>query len=150
MGKTVTLARAMVVRKRLAGKLVRLESDIRAYNSVVVGNEREVDVGAALVERLKLVNRLATLKLTIFEASAPVRHVIIGLSEAKAEIAFMNSIDTSHGAVKNPYSVQSEQRDAAIRRAEVVSTVEELEVDIDELQSALDHHNATTNVTLPE
>ncbi len=80
---TITLAKALKVKNRLAGRVTKLTADIQTYNSVQDGTV-EVDVRARFADRAAAVALLADVKDAISRANAPVQKTIFELAERKA------------------------------------------------------------------
>ena len=61
----ITLAKALKVKNRLAGRLAKVQADIQAYNSVPEGQADQVNVPALMQTREELVGALVRLKTAI-------------------------------------------------------------------------------------
>ena len=67
--QAITLAKALKVKNRLAGRLAKVQTDIQTYNSVLEGQADQVNVTALVQTRDELVEALVTVKTTINEAN---------------------------------------------------------------------------------
>jgi hypothetical protein len=144
--KTITLAKALKLKNRLAGRVTKLTTDIQTYNSVQQGAE-SVDVRAEYEQRTELVARLTALKYAIFRANLPVQKTIFELAERKAEVALLTELPTKHGTYKEGYPTAGEVTYVAhLRKAEVDELVARLENEIDRLQDQLDGFNLETRI----
>jgi hypothetical protein len=142
----ITLAKALKLKNRLAGRVTKLTTDIQTYNSVQDGAER-LDVHAKFEERAALVRRLVDLKLAIAQANAPIQRPIFELAEMKAEVALLTGLNTKHGTFLEGYPTAGQVTYVAgFRKADVDRLVEALERRIDALQDRLDAFNNTTTV----
>jgi hypothetical protein len=143
---TVTLAKALKLKNRLAGRVTKLTQDIQTYNSVQDGAET-VDVRARFAERAAVVGQLADLKYAIFRANQPIQKAIFELAEKKAEVALLTALPTKHGVYKEGYPTGGDVTYVAqLRKADVDDMVAKLEAEIDRLQDRLDTFNHTTVV----
>ena len=141
---TITLAKALKLKNRLAGRVTKLTQDVQNSNSVQEGAEA-VDVRARLAERAAAVGLLTDLKYAIFRANQPVQKAIFELAERKAEVALLAGLATKHGAYKEGYPTAGEVVYVAqLRKAEVDGLVLKLETEIDRLQDRLDGFNHET------
>lgn len=149
----VTLARAMKAKKRLIQQIADCTKLVKAQNSIVVGNQRDVDIREVLEKRKKLVEKLVETKLAIERGSQPIRDVILCLGELKDEISMFKDLDCSRGK-KAGHSIYGDSPDleyeAEITGSERLETVERLEARIDELQTKIDVHNAQQKVEIPD
>lgn len=142
----ITLAKALKLKNRIAGRVTKLTADITAYNSVQDGAERQ-DVRAKFEERAGLVRRLTDLKQAIAQANAPIQRAIFELAELKAEVALFAGLNTKHGTFQEGYpTAGSVTYVAEFRKADADRKVEELEARIDALQDRLDAFNTATTV----
>jgi hypothetical protein len=145
----MTLAKALQLKNRTARKIKRISDDMCGHNSIIAGNDAEVEVLKLDKERHSLVNYMVFLKTAIHNACEPVRDKIFRLSEAKASIAFYNSLPTRHGkAPTSRFAGGSETIEyrATIRKADVDRFVADLEKQIDQLQDELDAFNHETQI----
>ncbi|MBY0514494.1 MAG: hypothetical protein K2P78_11350 [Gemmataceae bacterium] len=144
----ITLAKALKLKNRLAGRVAKLTADVTTYNSVQQGTERP-DVRAKFEERAGLVRRLTDLKAAIAQANAPVQRAIFELAELKAEVALFTGLNTKHGTFQEGYPTAGPVTYAAeFRKADADRMVEILETRIDALQDRLDGFNTSTTITV--
>src|SRR5690349_21419817 len=90
----ITLAKALKVKNRLAGRLARVQADIQAYNSVPEGQAGQVNVPALMRTREELVGAMVGLKTAINDANREVQPAIYDLAEKKAEAQFLAGLNT--------------------------------------------------------
>ena len=141
---SISLAKAMKVKNRLAGRLEKTKNSIANYNSVLESHRLEVDVLALDKLRSEIIEALIQLKTAIASGSQNIQQVIYRLSEKKGEITFLNGLNTRNGT-EPAYGLRAEPQNyvAAIKLQDVASRVKKLEAEIDELQDELDAYNAT-------
>jgi len=143
---TVTLAKALKLKNRLAGRVTKLTLDVQTYNSVQNGAET-VDVRTRFAERAAVVAQLTELKDAISRANQPIQKAIFELAERKAEVALLAGLNTKHGVYKEGYPTGGDVTYVAqLRKADVDERVAKLEAEIDRLQDRLDGFNHTTVV----
>ena len=138
----ITLAKALKVKNRLAGRLAKVQADIQAYNSVPEGQADQVNVPALMKTREELVGALVTLKTAINEANREAQRDIYDLAEKKATAQFLAGVNTRHGPQPPVYpSTVEVVYVAALKKADVDGLVARLEKEIDQLQDRLDQFN---------
>jgi uncharacterized protein YukE len=138
----ITLAKALKVKNRLAGRLAKAQADIQAYNSVPQGQADQVNVPALMQAREELVEALVALKAAVNEANRKVQRDIYDLAEKKATAQFLAGVNTRHGPQPAVYPNTTEvSYVAALKKADVDALVARLEKDIDRLQDRLDQFN---------
>jgi hypothetical protein len=82
----ITLAKALKVKNRLAGRLAKAQADIQAFNSVPEGQADQVNVPALMQAPEELVEALVSLKAAINEANREAQRDIYLLAEKKATV----------------------------------------------------------------
>jgi hypothetical protein len=138
----ITLAKALKVKNRLAGRLAKVQADIQAYNSVPEGQADQVNVPALMKTREELVVALVGLKTAINEANREAQRDIYDLAEKKGTVQFLTGVNTRHGPQPAVYPNTTEvSYVAALRKADVDALVARLEKEIDQLQDRLDQFN---------
>lgn len=142
----ITLAKALKLKNRLAGKVAKLTATVQAYNSTQQTSE-QIDVRAAHAERADLVRRLTDLKLAVARANAPIQRDIFDLAELKAEVTLLAALNTKHGTFLEGYPTAGQVTYVAqFRKADVDALTDALEARIDALQDKLDTFNVQTTV----
>jgi hypothetical protein len=147
----ISLAKALSVKNRLAGRLAQARSNIEMYNSVLVGQREEatVDVRAEYERLLRLQESLVAVKAAIQRANAAVYEDVLRLSEKKALIQMLSSLNTRHGTEPGFNGVEY-RYSATILKPEVLDRVRRIEVEIDELQDKLNQCNATARLEIAQ
>lgn len=143
---TVSLAKALKLKNRLAGRVTKLTQDIQTYNSVQEGAEA-TDVRARFAERAEAVTLLTALKSAISQANGPIQRDIFELAERKSEVALLAGLPTKHGVYKEGYPTGGDVTYVAqYRKSEIDGLVVQLEGEIDRLQDRLDAFNHETKI----
>jgi hypothetical protein len=148
--ESLTLAKALAVKNRLAGRLAQARANVEAYNSVLAGQRAAgaVDVRAELARYRATQEALVAVKAAIQRANVPIQEDILRLGEAKATLQMLNGLNTKHGAEPGYNGVEF-QYDATIRKPEALAMVRALEAEIDATQDRINQHNAATRIELP-
>jgi hypothetical protein len=141
----ITLARALKLKNRLAGRLAKLDKDFESYNSVPAGTDRP-DLKQVHVERNTLVAQLIELKLALNAANQTMQRTIFELGEAKSLVALLTRTSTKHGKVIEGYHGTEVDYVAQFRKGDLDREVRRLEVVIDRLQEQLDAFNHRTMI----
>ena len=145
----ITLAKALKLKNRLAGRLAKVQSDIQTYNSVPQGQADQVNVPALMTIRDELVAALVSLKTAINDANREVQRDIYALAEKKAAAQFLAGLCTRHGPQPAVYPSTTEVTYvAALKKADVDALVASLEKEIDQLQDKLDQFNHDRKVSV--
>lgn len=142
---TITLAKALKLKNRLAGRVAKLTADVQAHNSTQQGADT-VDVPALYARRAEAVARLVDLKAAIGAANRPIQRDIFLLAEKKAEIALLAGLSTKHGTFKEGYTTADTVYVAQLRKADVDARTTALEAEIDAIQDRLDGFNHDTRL----
>lgn len=138
----ISLAKALKVKNRLKGRLVKVQKDITQFNSVPTGQTGQVDVPALMKVRNSLVDGLVAVKSAINEGNREIQRDIYALAEKKATVQFLAGLDTKHGPQPPQYPNTIEVTYmAAVKKAEVEELTTKLEIEIDQLQDRLDQFN---------
>ena len=144
----ITLAKALKLKNRLAGKIAKLTQTVQLYNSTQQTAE-QIDVRTAFAERADLVRRLTELKHAVARANAPIQRDIFDLAELKAEVTLLAALNTKHGTFLEGYPTAGTVAYVAqYRKADVDAMTDALEARIDALQDKLDTFNAQTTIAV--
>lgn len=152
---SMSLARALTYKKRVAERLKQVDTDIIAYNSVLAGQDREVDVNALFEERSRLVSHMVHLKLAIQQANGPIQRDILVLAELKSENDFYRRVPTLHGVRQNQFAYDPGQSatltyDAVVRKSDADAAVKQNNAMIDSTQERIEAHNHTAQITVED
>jgi hypothetical protein len=143
----ISLARALKLKNRLAGRLARIDADFQNYNSVPAGTDRP-DLKALYAERYRLVALLIELKVALNAANQPMQRTIFELAEAKSLVALLSKVSTKHGRIVEGYQGIEVDYVAEYRKGDIDREVRRLEVVIDRLQEQLDAFNHRTTISI--
>jgi len=141
----INLAKALKVKNRIAGRIAKLDADIKTYNSVAEGQER-LDVKGLFESRDTLVKHLVDLKVAINAANLPVQRLIYELAELKAKIDVFSKLNTQHGKAVEGFSGTVVDYVAQYRKETVDREIRSLEREIDRIQDRLDGFNHETTI----
>ena len=142
----ITLARALKYKNRVVERIRKVEDDIRANNSILVGGEREYNVEELFKERLGLEAHLVDLKMRIDSANAPIKESIVQMQGLKGRLVFLQSVPTTHGKQHSHRMYGDEGEvvyEATARKVEIDSWITGINKQLDDLQEFVDKHNNT-------
>jgi hypothetical protein len=151
--ETLTLAKALSIKNRLAGRLSQAQSNVQTYNSVLAGQrdatgQTDVDVRAEFERYQALQGALVAVKSAIQRANVPVLEDILQLGELKARVQLLTNLNTKNGTEPGFNGVEFLYV-ATLTKPEVQGLTRRLEAEIDRVQDRLNAYNATTQVELP-
>lgn len=156
----ISLAKALSVKNRLAGRLAQAQSNIQKYNSVLLSQgevsapgtarpaAQEVDIRSEFERLIALQDAVVTVKAAIQRANAPVYEEVLRMAECKALAKLLEELDTKQGPQFN-YQGTENHYAATITRTEAQQRIRALESEVDRLQDRLNAYNATTVIELP-
>ena len=149
----LTLARALSVKNRLAGRLAQARANIETYNSVLAGQRDDygkatVDVRAEYARYRKLQDGLIVVKATIQRANLPIYEDILQLGEVKSVIQMLSGLNTKNGTEPGHNGVEF-RYSAVMLKPEALGIIRELEAQIDVIQDRINEFNATTRIEIP-
>jgi hypothetical protein len=149
----ITLAKALKLKNRFGAKISTVSELIAKHNSVMVGQDRPVDVNTLLEKRTRLVDVVINLKTAINAANVPVQQTIYLLSELKGELTFLKSVDTTSGKqMKESWRGDGTvvDKDCVLEYSTIQGLIEQTEVDIDANQDTLDKHNHSVEIEIED
>lgn len=144
----MNIKQALKEKNKLAKKVTDLIERTNRYNSMDEGAVRSYDPKATLEQTLNSIEELITLKTNIHKANAEVYEKIFRMSEYKSFVKYLKAMNCSEGTVVTSRYGDTNSRlmTTVITEVERDEMVEKYESLIDELQSELDAHNATTHI----
>jgi hypothetical protein len=147
--EAITLAKALSVKNRLAGRLSQARSNVETYNCVQAGQRdgQTLDVRAELDRYRKLQEALVAVKAAIQRANVPVYEEILRLGEIKSTVKMLSDLNTKQGK-EAQYGGIEFNYDSVIRKPEVLEMIRKLEGEIDTIQDRLTQFNASTRVEI--
>jgi hypothetical protein len=146
----VALAKSLQIKKRLVGRLARVESDIYAYNSTLEEQAGKVDIAKAVELRKAIKLALLELKNALYKGNAKIQARLYELAEKKADVLFYNAINTHDGKERHGYQNTEVSYKAIIKKADVDAAIKTLESEIDQLQDEVNVYNYSTKIELPQ
>jgi len=144
----MNIKQALKEKNKLAKKVTDLMDRTNRNNSMDEGAVRSYDPKESLEQALQMVDDLVNLKTKMHMANAEVYDKIFRMSEYKSLVKYLKTLNCSQGTI-----VTSRYGDSTTRQMTTVITeverdalVEKYETLIDNLQTELDTHNATTHI----
>jgi hypothetical protein len=144
----MNIKQALKEKNKLAKKVTDLMDRTNRNNSMDEGAVRSYDPKESLEQALQMVDDLVNLKTKMHMANAEVYDKIFRMSEYKSLVKYLKTLNCSQGTI-----VTSRYGDSTARQMTTVITeverdalVEKYETLIDNLQTELDMHNATTQI----
>jgi len=144
----MNIKQALKEKNKLAKKVTDLMDRTNRNNSMDEGAVRSYDPKESLNQALQMVDDLVNLKTKMHMANAEVYDKIFRMSEYKSLVKYLKTLNCSQGTI-----VTSRYGDSTARQMTTVITeverdalVEKYETLIDNLQTELDTHNATTHI----
>ena len=150
--ESVTLAKALSIKNRLAGRLSQAKTTIETYNSVLASQKGKdgragVDVRAEF-ERYRMIQEgLVVVKAAVQRANSPIYEDVLRLGEKKAVLQMLAGLNTKHGSEPG-YNGAEYRFEATILKPEALEMVRRIEAEVDKIQDKLNHFNATTTVEI--
>ncbi len=144
--RSVSLAKAMMVKNRLAGRLTEAQSRVQTYNTITEGRRDECNVEEAYAQYCLLQDAIIGLKSAISAATQPVQPLIYERDEKKGKIAFLKVIPTTNGTVPGSTYQPEVKWVAYLKKADIDREVKKLEGEVDTLQEKMNAFNAITQV----
>ena len=149
---SITLARALKLKNKLAGEIKDLKNKMMSKNVVLVGKNTNLEIVTNkynvhdMYKEIKdKKSKLVNLKIIINDANREIIHKIFSISELKDTLKFISSLDTREGLVSRGY-VDSEPQEyfSQIDDNERDKIKKELETQIDVIQEEIDQYNHNT------
>ena len=144
----MNIKQALKEKNKLAKKVTDLMDRTNRNNSLDEGAVRSYDPKESLEQALQMVDDLVNLKTKMHMANAEVYDKIFRMSEYKSLVKYLKTLNCNQGTI-----VTSRYGDSTARQMTTVITeverdalVEKYETLIDNLQTELDTHNATTQI----
>lgn len=139
--QAISLAKALKLKNRLAGRLNKVQSDIDIYNSVLAEQVGVVDVLSLSKLRDEICECLIELKTKIISSNAEIQYDLIRQGELKSTLTWLSSLNTRHGKERHGYQNTEVEYIAAIQKKDIDATTKKLEAEIDEIQDRIDTFN---------
>lgn len=150
---TMTIARALKEKNRVAGKLSAIRNRIYYENSKADGDKRDFDVNALVSVEKELQDRLIAIKKAIAVINAGIAFELVRLAEIKSEIEWWKTIPTKAGTfTENGYRDNPPREiifTAVVSSQDIYQKVEALQTEAESLQDRIDEYNASTKIEVP-
>lgn len=146
----ITLAKALKLKNRLAGRLSKVQEDISTYNSVLKEQVGKVDIPACVKLRDQIQESLIGLKTKIILANGEIQETLIRMGETKSKLTFLEMIPVRDGQERHGYQNTEITWVAAISKADIDSERKKLESEIDSMQDKVDTFNHTQKLEIPQ
>ena len=143
--KTMSIARALKEKNRIAGRMNLVRNRIANNNSCETTSKRQFDIDELFKESRNLEENLIIVKAAIAKANIGIVDKINKLAELKAEISWLNNINTREGKfTEHSYGNQiTREFTVVISAGNVVQETEILQKECEDLQDEIDTYNAS-------
>lgn len=147
----ISLAKALKLKNRLAGRLNNINSELQQSNSAL--QEQSVHPSFKNFEsnmqlRRTLVNAILDVKNALYKANSGIQRVLNEMSELKDEISFLRGLPTNEGVFKHGYQNTDTVYVCNLNREEVNKRIRALEAKIDSYQDSVDNYNHATKIAV--
>lgn len=142
--KQMSIFRALKEKNRIAGRLSLVRTRISNNNSCETTSKRQFDIEELFQESKKLEENLIAVKTEISKANAGIVDKITRLGELKAEITWLNNINTREGSyTENSYNGKvTHEFTVVLSTGKIVQEIERLQKECEDLQDEIDTYNA--------
>jgi hypothetical protein len=142
------LARALKLKKKLAGEIAKLQQLINTENLQVDTNKSRFDVKDLLNDLFVKQEKLVAVKTQIAQANSAIWSRIFLITEFKGRITFLRGINTQEGSFSEVSYRETINKTFTpqVNKAEIEEMVKRLETEIESLQEEIDEYNQTTQV----
>lgn len=148
----ITLATALKKKKRLAGEVCALRSELEGNNSRNAKAIVKFDWSLKHEKYINAISKLVSLKAAIATANTPIHGKIAMLAELKTLITFYQTLNTTEGIIEGPdFSLagsgqtQTDFR-VSMNYAETRKQIDSIQERINNLQDELDSFNANQTI----
>ena len=147
---SISLAKALKLKNRLAGRLNKVQGDIQMYNSVLEEQANQVNISALYKLREEIAESLIVLKTNIIISNAEIQEDLIRQGELKSKLSWLASIETRHGTERHGYQNTEVVWTATLKKEDIDHETKKLEAQIDSIQDKLDNFNHTKKLEVPD
>jgi hypothetical protein len=147
---SISLAKALKLKNRLAGRLNKAQTDIQLYNSVLEDKKGQVDVSALCKLREEIVSALIDVKTKIMRSNNEIQGDLILQGELKSELSWLASINVRDGKERHDYQNTDVTWVATLTKKDIDKQTHQLESKIDAIQDKLDEFNHSTKITISD
>lgn len=146
----ISVAKALKLKNRLAGRLGKVQQDISAYNSVLKEQVGKVNVENLIKLHDQIQESLIGLKTQIILTNAPIQETLIRMGEAKAKLSFLDCIPVRDGQERHGYQNTEVTWVATLTKQHLDVEKRKLEKEIDTAQDVVDSFNHVTLLEIPQ
>lgn len=142
----ISLAKALKLKNRLAGRLAKVQEDITTYNSVLEEQKGKIDVDTLCKLRDEIAEALVILKTKIVMANGEIQVDLIRMGEYKSKLNWLKSIPVRDGKERHGYQNTEVLWTATLKKDDVDKENRKLEAEIDAIQDKVDSFNHTKKI----
>lgn len=146
----ISLAKALKLKNRLAGRLNKVQSDIQHFNSVLEEQTGKVDVASLMKTREEIMDALVDLKTSIIRANNEIQPLLIRQGELRSKAEFISMIPVRDGVERHGYQNTEIKYVATLKKQDVDEETRKIETEIDAIQDKLDEFNHTMRLEVPQ
>lgn len=157
MSNTVSIAKALKIKSRLAKELADCELLLKTRNCERfqikdggINQEFKTNFKEKYDEYHTLQNKMLELKSEISKANIPIIPTMEKMNQLKAEISMLGGVSCLDDETTEAYgnTVKEYKWVSQFDKLEIEAKKKELQSEIDKLQDALDEFNAVTRITI--
>ena len=147
----ISLAKALVIKKRIATALELAKNDVMNYNSRNAEEPMEVDVTQRLADYYMIRESLIALKVDMADANKPINGLIFRGAELRGEMHLWK-MNTKVGKERLGYGGNAESvvKTATYTREDARSEERRIQSELDLIQDQLNAHNHTTMLDIDD
>ena len=144
--RAISLAKALKLKNRLAGRLNKVQNDIVEFNSVLAEQVDKVDIASQCELRDEIANQLVILKTQIVLANSEIQFILIRQGELKAKLSWLQSVPVRDGQERHFHQNTEVTWVAYMKKKDVDEETRKLEAEIDNIQDQLDAFNHSKKI----
>lgn len=146
----ISLAKALKLKNRLAGRMAHVETLVQQYNTVLVEQKGQVDVPALVKEHDEIMEQLIALKANIIRANGPIQEAIIRKGELSSRIEFLKKLNTTDGVIRHGYQNTAMEYHATLKKQDIEKETRLMEKEIDSIQDQIDEFNNSKKIEIDQ
>ena len=147
---SISLAKALKLKNRLAGRLSKVQEDISTYNSVLNEQQGQVDVASLCKLRDEIAEHLIGLKTRIVVANTEIQQDLIRMGELKSKLTWLTTVPVRDGKERHGYQNTEVVWIATLKKKDVDDENRKLEAEIDAIQDKVDAYNHTKKIEVAD
>lgn len=150
---TMTIARALKEKNRVAARLGTIRNRISSENSMESNIKRTFNITNLIDEEKALYIQLNAIKTAIAKANIEIADKLIEMSELRSKIDWLRTVPTREGTFQESgrYGEPGLTRTytAIISNLDLIKETEAIQARIDAIQDEIDEFNATKPIQIP-